>query len=174
MHTLQPQPQQTASCHRHQHVTQHQMLKQRCLHSSRTVLSSTSKHNSSSRRASQVRAAPEPSSTSPTAAPASSVLLTKRGPFTWGSCVSTKPNIQHAVDTAAANIQAEWAKQQQQQQAGQQQTGQQQQQQQQAFQPDLAIVFASCNYGSQLQDMVKAVRRAAPSVKHIFGCSVSA
>jgi hypothetical protein len=34
-------------------------------------------------------------------------------------------------------------------------------------------VFASCNYGAQLQDVLAAVRRACPTVKHIFGCSVS-
>jgi transcription initiation factor TFIID subunit TAF12 len=74
------------------------------------------------------------------------------------------------VDTAVTYIHAQWAKQQQQQQQ-QQQTSQQQQQQQ--FQPNLALVFASCNYGAQLQDVVAAVRRSCPTVKHIFGCSVS-
>lgn len=110
------------------------------------------------------------SSSQAAAAPPSSVVINKRGPFTWASCVATQPNINKAVGAAAATIQAQWAQQQQQQQ--QQQSGQEQQQQQE-FQPDLAIVFASCNYGSQLQDVVRAVRRAAPSVKHIFGCSVS-
>jgi hypothetical protein len=121
-------------------------------------------------RAVHVKAAEETASSStPTAPQQPSVILTTRGPFTWGSCVATKPNIQRAVESAAKDIQAQWAKQQQQQQ----QQPKQQQQQQQQFQPDLALVFASCNYGPQLQDVVAAVRRAAPSVKHIFGCSVS-
>ncbi|WIA13834.1 hypothetical protein OEZ85_007378 [Tetradesmus obliquus] len=44
-------------------------------------------------------------------------------------------------------------------------------QQQPDLQPDLALVFASCNYGSQLQDVVRAIRREVPSVRHVFGCS---
>jgi hypothetical protein len=105
--------------------------------------------------------------------------------------VSTKPDLKLAVKTAAANIQAQWQQQQEQKQQRhkqqqedigahtqspqqpQQQQPQQQQPQQQVFEPDLAIVFASCNYGRQLQDVVAAVRKVAPSVQHVFGCSVS-
>jgi len=70
---------------------------------------------------------------------------------------------------------SEIMKQHQRQQQQQQQQGNtgQSHAQQLDFTPDLAIVYASCNYGPQLQDVVKAVRRAVPSVKHIFGCSVS-
>jgi hypothetical protein len=46
-------------------------------------------------------------------------------------------------------------------------------QQQPDFQPELALVFASCNYGSQLQDVVRAITREVASVRHVFGCSVS-
>jgi hypothetical protein len=71
-----------------------------------------------------------------------------------------------AVNEAVAAIMA--AEQQQQQQ----QPVNQQRQQHTGFQPELALVFASCNYGSQLPGLVAAVREAAPSVKHIFGCTV--
>jgi hypothetical protein len=96
--------------------------------------------------------------------------------------VSTKPDLTLAVKTAAANIQSQWEQQQQQKHQRKQtqegiganaESSEQQQQQQQVFEPDLAIVFASCNYGRQLQDVVAAVRKVAPSVQHVFGCSVS-
>jgi hypothetical protein len=69
----------------------------------------------------------------------------------WASCVSSKTTVRSAVEDAVSSIM----------------------QQQPDFQPDLALVFASCNYGSQLQDVVRAIRREVPSVRHVFGCSVS-
>jgi hypothetical protein len=88
----------------------------------------------------------------------------------WASCMSVKPTVTSAVEDAAASIMQHYNSQQQQQQqsAGGVAGGSS------GFQPDVALVFASCNYGSQLQDVVAAVRRAAPSVRAVFGCSVGA
>lgn len=79
-------------------------------------------------------------------------LLCRHGDLAWGSCVSTRPSVSGAVAEAAAALQAA---------AGDV-----------PFEPTLALVFASCNYGSQLQDVVRCVRRSVPSVRHVFGCSV--
>lgn len=90
----------------------------------------------------------------PRAAATSSLtpLLCRHGDLAWGSCVSTRPSVSGAVAEAAAAINAA---------AGDA-----------PFEPTLALVFASCNYGSQLQDVVRSVRRSVPSVRHVFGCSV--
>eukprot|EP00879_Flechtneria_rotunda_P033425 GHRR01037017.1.p1 GENE.GHRR01037017.1~~GHRR01037017.1.p1 ORF type:complete len:221 (+),score=43.56 GHRR01037017.1:522-1184(+) len=89
-------------------------------------------------------------------------LISHYGDCIWASCVSSLPTvnsaIQDAVDTimdqhgASCNIKDHFG------------PGRR-------FEPDLAIVFASCNYGPQLEDVVTAVRRSMPSVKHIFGCT---
>lgn len=81
-----------------------------------------------------------------------SVVYSQHGDLVWASCVSSQPSVTTAVVEAVESIQK---------------------QQSSEFEPDLAIVFASCNYGSQLQDVVKAIRREVPSVRHVFGCSVS-
>ena len=41
------------------------------------------------------------------------------------------------------------------------------------FAPEVALVFASCSYGQDLENVVKEIRQQLPSVKRIFGCSVS-
>lgn len=93
------------------------------------------------------------SASEPAAAPtaSSSVISSSHGDMVWASCVSSKTTVRSAVEDAVASIM----------------------QQQPDLQPDLALVFASCNYGSQLQDVVRAIRREVPSVRHVFGCSVS-
>lgn len=104
---------------------------------------------SSRSKRSTLRASADPA---PAAAPASSVIASKRGDLAWASCVSSLPSVNAAVQEAVDSIL---------------------EQQDDDFEPDLAIVFASCNYGSQLQDVVSAIRRQVPSVRHVFGCSVS-
>lgn len=81
----------------------------------------------------------------------SPVVASRFGDLSWASCVSSKTTVTSAVQDAVDSIM---------------------QHQQGDFQPDLALVFASCNYGSQLQDVVRAIRRAVPSVRKVFGCSV--
>lgn len=179
IHTMHALP-----CHRCLPNPSYQQLlqqKQRVLHRGPNSHCNSSSRGCS-RSADRVRAASERAASLPPPAPQPSVIITQRGPFTWASCVSTKPDLTLAVKTAAANIQSQWEQQQQQKHQRKQtqegiganaESSEQQQQQQQVFEPDLAIVFASCNYGRQLQDVVAAVRKVAPSVQHVFGCSVS-
>lgn len=87
-------------------------------------------------------------------APAASVVSSRHGDLAWASCVSSQPSVSTAIQEAVDCIH--------------------QNQQDGGLDLNLAIVFASCNYGSQLQDVVAVVRRAVPSVRHIFGCTVSA
>ncbi len=42
------------------------------------------------------------------------------------------------------------------------------------FQPDVALVFATAAYAEQLEQVVPALRRLAPSLRHVFGCTVRA
>jgi hypothetical protein len=95
------------------------------------------------------RASASDSTASRTAGPA--VISSRHDDMVWASCVSSKSTVRSAVEDTVSSIM----------------------QQQPDLQPDLALVFASCNYGSQLQDVVRAIRREVPSVRHVFGCSVS-
>jgi hypothetical protein len=95
------------------------------------------------------RASASDSTAARTAGPA--VISSRHDDMVWASCVSSKTTVRSAVEDAVSSIM----------------------QQQPDLQPDLALVFASCNYGSQLQDVVRAIRREVPSVRHVFGCSVS-
>lgn len=40
-------------------------------------------------------------------------------------------------------------------------------------QPELALVFVSCVHGSNFEQVVPLLRARLPSLKTIFGCSVS-
>lgn len=42
-----------------------------------------------------------------------------------------------------------------------------------SFEPELAIVFATAAHGDGLEDVVPALREAVPSLRHVFGCTVS-
>lgn len=70
----------------------------------------------------------------------------------WGSCVSTRSKLKAALAEAVTNINS-----------GMDRT----------FEPELAIVFASCSYGRELEKLVPLLRAQCPTLKYIFGSTVS-
>jgi small ligand-binding sensory domain FIST len=80
------------------------------------------------------------------------VVQTAKSEIRWGSYVSSKPTVHDAVEEAVERISAGLSPD---------------------FAPDIALVFASCSYGQDLENVVSEIRKQLPSVKRIFGCSVS-
>lgn len=70
----------------------------------------------------------------------------------WASAVSTRPDLDKAINDAIAAASKGLA-------AGQP--------------PELAFVFLSSAYNEQVDDTVALLRAKLPSLKHVFGCSVS-
>ena len=82
------------------------------------------------------------------------VVSTPAGDVALGSFLSTKPDtleaVQEAVSAIAARLGGEGS-----------------------FQPELALVFATAAYGGGLEEVVPALRQLVPSLRHVFGCTVS-
>jgi deleted-in-malignant-brain-tumors protein 1 len=79
-------------------------------------------------------------------------VSTPDGDARLGSFLSTKADALEAVQEAVAAIRAG---------------------QGDGFEPELALVFAAAAYGSGLEEVVPALRQLVPSLRHIFGCTVS-
>lgn len=72
--------------------------------------------------------------------------------FKWGSFLSNKPTVPSAIAEAVKAITSSVAGD---------------------FEPDLALVFVSSGYGPDLDNVVSELRKQAPSLQNIFGCTVS-
>lgn len=80
-------------------------------------------------------------------------VTTPNGNIKLGSFLSSKPDVLEAIQEAVAAIQADMGDE--------------------AFEPELALVFVTAAYGDGLEEVVPALRQLAPSLKHVFGCTVS-
>jgi hypothetical protein len=80
------------------------------------------------------------------------VVSTAVGEIKLGSFLSRQPDALGAVQEAVAAIRAGLGGE--------------------AFQPELALVFATAAYGDGLEEVVPALRQLAPSLRHVFGCTV--
>lgn len=70
----------------------------------------------------------------------------------WGSYVSTKEDLPDAIEEAVDRIMGSIGND---------------------SQPELAIVFVSSTHGPDYSTVVPLLRKRLPSLKHVFGCSVS-
>lgn len=82
-------------------------------------------------------------------------VATPAGEVQWGSFLSVKPGAAEAVEEAVAAIRGGFG------------DGA-------AFQPELALVFATAAYGGGLEEVVPALRQLVPSLRNVFGCTVGA
>jgi hypothetical protein len=97
-----------------------------------------------------VRAAKSEAGT--TSWPLTSTVETIGDCIQWGSCVSTRSKLKAALAEAVANIHSGMDR---------------------PFEPELAIVFASCSYGRELDKLALLLRAQCPTLKYIFGSTVS-
>jgi len=84
--------------------------------------------------------------------PVTNTVSTPDGEIQLGSFLSNKPDVLDAVQEAVAAVREGLGGD--------------------SFHPDLALVFATAAYGPGLEEVVPALRQLAPSLRHVFGCTV--
>jgi hypothetical protein len=83
--------------------------------------------------------------------PVANAVATPAGEAQLGSFLSSRPDAAQAVQEAVDAIRGALGGD--------------------AFEPELALVFATAAYGPGLEGVVPALRQLVPSLRHVFGCT---